>query len=63
MQDWKDEGAQVFLSGETAKASQGYILLEWDRTVPANFLAKMHIDVDILDYFILGSIPAGSLLA
>jgi hypothetical protein len=60
MNDWKDEGAQVFLSGVTRKASHGYLFVEWDKAVPEPFVKKLHSDVDVIDFFVLGSMPAAA---
>ncbi len=50
--DWKDEGLAVKLYGVTAKARDGFVLLEWSKPIPARFAAKLKQDTDMLDYLI-----------
>jgi hypothetical protein len=54
MDDWKGEGAKVFLSGITNKASYGFLLVEWGKPIPARFRQKMRDDPDVMDYLVFG---------
>ena len=47
--DWQGEGVQVKLYGLTAKAQDGFILLEWSTPIPERFEAKLKGDEDITD--------------
>jgi hypothetical protein len=47
--DWQGEGVQVKLYGITAKAHDGFILLEWSKPIPERFSTKLEKDGDILD--------------
>jgi hypothetical protein len=55
MDDWKDEGAKVFLSGITNKASSGFLFLEWGKPIPVRFRQKLRDDPDITDYLVFGT--------
>ena len=54
MQDWKTEGATIFLYGITNKASYGFVILEWSTPVPESFHEKLRRDHDIIDYLVIG---------
>ena len=54
LNDWQEEGAQIFLSGITNKASVGFIFLEWGKPIPDTFRLKMREDRDIIDYLVFG---------
>jgi hypothetical protein len=47
--DWQGEGVQVKLYGLTAKAQDGFLLLEWSMPIPERFDAKLKEDEDIID--------------
>ena len=55
LEDWKGEGAQVFLSGITNKTNDGFIFLEWGKPIPETFHQKLRGDEDIIDYLVIGS--------
>jgi hypothetical protein len=64
MQDWKEEGANVFLYGVTDKANEGFIILEWGKPVPERFSKKLREDPDIVDFVVFGkNIPPADLPA
>ncbi len=54
LQDWKAEGANIFLYGITDKAAHGFIMLEWGKPIPERFTQKMREDTDVIDYVVLG---------
>jgi hypothetical protein len=54
--DWQGEGVQVKLYGLTAKAQDGFILLEWSKPVPERFDAKLKGDEDIIDVLTFDSL-------
>ena len=59
MQDWKGEGAKIFLYGVTNKASYGFIILEWGKSIPERFTQKLREDTDVIDYLVFGqNIPS-----
>jgi len=55
MNDWKDEGAKVFLSGITSKTSYGFLFLEWGKPIPIRFRQKLRDDPDVIDYLVFGT--------
>jgi hypothetical protein len=54
LQDWKAEGANIFLYGITDKANEGFIILEWGKPIPELFSKKLREDSDIVDFILLG---------
>ncbi len=54
MQDWKAEGAKIFLYGITNKAAYGFLILEWGKPIPDLFVKKLREDTDVIDYVVLG---------
>ncbi len=61
LQDWKAEGASIFLYGITNKAHEGFIILEWGKPTPPRFSQKLREDPDIVDFLVLGkNIPPDS---
>ena len=52
--DWKDEGANVVLTGITHKTHHGFIFLEWCKPAPERFVEKLREDPDIIDYVPIG---------
>jgi hypothetical protein len=54
--DWQGEGVQVKLYGLTAKAHDGFILLEWSKPIPERFDAKLKSDEDITDVLTFDSL-------
>ncbi len=55
MDDWKGEGAKVFLSGITNKVSDGFLFVEWGKPIPARFRQKLRADPDVIDYLVFGT--------
>ena len=49
--DWQTEGCTVVISGDLEKRpDDGFIILNWDRPLPATFRKKFEVDTDIIDH-------------
>ncbi|GAC1357888.1 MAG: hypothetical protein NVSMB44_04450 [Ktedonobacteraceae bacterium] len=53
LSDWKTAGGNILLYGYTNKATDGFILMQWDQPIPTGFQEnQLKQDPGIIDYLI-----------
>ena len=51
LDDWKEEGATTLFHGITHKASDGFLIVQWDKPVPPRFRQKLREDEEVIGFF------------